>query len=206
MRACSLNHPSTRVPGACIAWTRSNCNPRVAKTLPAPSHRPAGGAGAAPTSSTLSDAAAGRCSTGCNQAQTPPSVCVARRPHETPLPHPAAARAGGNPFLEPRARHRVHPWLSTRARPVTQSLNAVLFIAVMPFVSRRSAQPSQPRGFLMLHPLQHVRDHRISLVDTPALAAPKAPQLGLPRFVAKEVCRHHSSPKHGTLVFQLYLI
>ena len=37
---------------------------RVAKTPPAPSHRPAGGEAAVPTSSTLSDAAAGRCSTG----------------------------------------------------------------------------------------------------------------------------------------------
>jgi hypothetical protein len=44
--------------------------------------------------------------------------------------------ASDNPFLEPRARHRVDPWLSARARPVTQSLNTVLFIAVMPLVSR----------------------------------------------------------------------
>ncbi len=33
---------------------------------------------AVPTSSTLSDAAAGRCSTDCNQCQTPASRCVAR--------------------------------------------------------------------------------------------------------------------------------
>src|SRR5438045_1488504 len=37
-----------------------------------------------------------------------------------------AAGAGDNPLLEPRARHRVHPWLATRARPVAQSLNAFL--------------------------------------------------------------------------------
>jgi hypothetical protein len=43
--------------------------------------------------------------------------------------------AGDNPFLEPRARRGVYPWLSTRARPVTQSLNAILFIEVMPFAS-----------------------------------------------------------------------
>src|SRR6266566_5474908 len=48
--------------------------------------------------------------------------------------HPVALQRGAsdNPFLEPRSRHGVHPWLSTRARPVTQSLNAVLFITVMP--------------------------------------------------------------------------
>ena len=49
---------------------------------------------------------------------------------------PLQLGAGDNPFLEPRARHRVDPWLPTRARPVTQSLNAVLFVAVMPVVSR----------------------------------------------------------------------
>src|SRR6267143_1957499 len=51
-------------------------------------------------------------------------------------PIPLQLGAGDNPFLEPRACHRVHPGLSTRARPVTQSLNAVFFVAVMPFVSR----------------------------------------------------------------------
>ena len=51
-------------------------------------------------------------------------------------PVPLQRGASDNPFLEPRARHGVDPGLSTRARPVTQSLNAVLFIAVMPFVSR----------------------------------------------------------------------
>jgi hypothetical protein len=65
-------------------------------------------------------------------------------------PVPLQLGASDNPFLEPRARHCVYPWLSTRARPVTQSLDAVLFIAVMPFVGRRPAQPSQPRRFLML--------------------------------------------------------
>jgi hypothetical protein len=30
------------------------------------------------------------------------------------------------PIFQPRARHRVDPWLSTWTRPVTQSLNAVL--------------------------------------------------------------------------------
>jgi len=104
--------------------------------------------------------------------------------------HPVALQFGAsdNPFLEPRAGRGVDPWLSTRARPVTQSFNAVLFIAVMPFVSRRPAQPSQPRCFLMLHPLQHVRDHHNPLADTPALASCQAPQLSRPRFAAKEVC------------------
>ena len=51
-------------------------------------------------------------------------------------PIPLQLGAADNPFLEPRARHGVHPWLSTWARPVTQSLNAFLFVAVMPFVSR----------------------------------------------------------------------
>src|SRR5712672_256576 len=69
-------------------------------------------------------------------------------------PVPLQRGAGDNPFLEPRARHGVDPWLSTRARPVTQSLKAVLFIAVVPLVSRRPAQPSQPRRFLMLHPFE----------------------------------------------------
>src|SRR5438270_1536646 len=51
-------------------------------------------------------------------------------------PIPLQLRAGDNPILEPPACHGVHPWLSTRARPVTQSLNAFLFVAVMPLVSR----------------------------------------------------------------------
>jgi hypothetical protein len=51
-------------------------------------------------------------------------------------PVPLQLGAGDNPFLEPRARHGVDPGLPTRARPVTQSLNAVLFVAVMPFVNR----------------------------------------------------------------------
>ena len=61
-------------------------------------------------------------------------------------PVPLQLGAGDNPFLEPRARHRVHPWLATRARPVTQSLNAFLFVAV--YAIRRpltgSAQPAAP--------------------------------------------------------------
>src|SRR5438132_11104987 len=56
-------------------------------------------------------------------------------PTKRHYPVPLQLGAGDNPFLEPRARHGIHPWLSTRARPVTQSLNAVLFIAVMPFVT-----------------------------------------------------------------------
>src|SRR5712671_2038125 len=51
-------------------------------------------------------------------------------------PVPLQRGAGDDPFLEPHARHGVHPWLATRARPVAQSLNAFLFIAVMPLVSR----------------------------------------------------------------------
>src|ERR1700694_5008419 len=51
-------------------------------------------------------------------------------------PVPLQLGASDNPLLEPRARHRVYPWLSTRTRPITQSLYAVLFIPVMPFVSR----------------------------------------------------------------------
>src|SRR5580693_800431 len=76
----------------------------------------------------------------------------------------------------------------------------------MPLVSRRPAQPRQPRRFLMLHPLEHVRDHQSPLADTPALASCQAPQLGRPRFAAKKVCRHTPSPKHGTLAHQLYHI
>src|ERR1700751_5411593 len=51
-------------------------------------------------------------------------------------PVPLQLGPGDNPLLEPRARHGVHPWLATRARPVAQSLNAFLFIAVIPLVSR----------------------------------------------------------------------
>jgi hypothetical protein len=51
-------------------------------------------------------------------------------------PVPLQLGTGDNPLLEARARHGVHPWLATRARPVAQSLNAFLFIAVMPLVSR----------------------------------------------------------------------
>ena len=53
---------------------------------------PPGGEDAVPTNSTSSDAAAGRCSTHCNQYQTRPSICVARRPRETPPPRLAPAR------------------------------------------------------------------------------------------------------------------
>jgi hypothetical protein len=45
-------------------------------------------------------------------------------------PVPLQPSASDHPLLEPRARHGVDPGLSTRARPVAQSLNAVLFIAV----------------------------------------------------------------------------
>jgi len=38
-------------------------------------------------------------------------------------PVPLQLGASDNPFLEPRARHGVDPWLSARARPVTQSLS-----------------------------------------------------------------------------------
>src|ERR1700730_13502579 len=74
--------------------------------------------------------------------------------------HPVSLQFGAsdNPLLEPRACHGVYPWLTTRARPVAQPLNAVLFIAVMPLVSRRPAQPTQPRRFFMPHPFEQVRD------------------------------------------------
>jgi len=55
------------VPRACAARTRSNCNPTVAKTLLALSHRPPGVAAAVPTNSILADAVAGRCSIDFNQ-------------------------------------------------------------------------------------------------------------------------------------------
>src|ERR1700756_5290075 len=58
----------------------------------------------------------------------------------------------------------------------------------------------------MLHPLEHVCDHQNPLADTPALASCQPPQLGRPRFAAKEVSRHRPSPKHGTLAYQLYHI
>ena len=57
-------------------------------------------------------------------------------PTKRHYPVPLQRGASDHAFLEPRARHGVDPRLSTRARPVTQSFNAVLFIAVMPFVSR----------------------------------------------------------------------
>src|SRR5580704_7824594 len=139
-----------------------------------------------------------------------PNSCFNMRCASTPrnatTPSRSSAAPTTHPFLEPRARHGVDAWLSTRARPVTQSLNAVLFIAVMPFVSRRPAQPRQPRRFLVLHPLEQVRDHQNPLADTPALASCQTPQLGRPRFAAKEICRHRPSPKHGLLAYQLYHI
>src|SRR2546423_11768282 len=119
-------------------------------------------------------------------------------PTKRHYPVPRQLGASDNPFLEPRTRRGVDPWLSTRARPVTQSLKAILFIAVMPLVGRRPAQPSQPRRFLVLHPFEHVRDHQNPLAHTPALAACQAPQLRRPRFAAKKVYWHYLSPKHGT--------
>jgi hypothetical protein len=47
-------------------------------------------------------------------------------------PVPLQPGAADNPLLEPRARHRVDPGLPTGARLVTQSLKAILLIAVMP--------------------------------------------------------------------------
>src|SRR6516165_542597 len=46
----------------------------------------------------------------------------------------------------------------------------------------------------MLHTLKHVRDHQNPLTDTTALLSCQAPQLGRPRFAAKEVCRHPHPP------------
>src|SRR5436190_2832203 len=57
-------------------------------------------------------------------------------PTKRHYPVPRQLSASDNPFLEPRARRGVDPRLSTRARPVTQSRNAILFIAVMPLVGR----------------------------------------------------------------------
>src|SRR6516162_1840258 len=136
MRASSRNHTSTRLPGACAARTRSNCNPSVAKTPLARSRRPPGGEDAVPTNSTLSM----QQPVGARQAainlkllfQYALRVDPTKRHHPVPLQHGAS----DHPFLEPRAGHRVDPRLSTRARPVTQPLNASLFIAVMPLVSR----------------------------------------------------------------------
>src|SRR5207244_5603389 len=51
-------------------------------------------------------------------------------------PVPLQLGAGDDPLLEPCARHGAHPGLATRARPAAQSLNAFLFIAFMPLVSR----------------------------------------------------------------------
>src|SRR4029077_748066 len=124
-------------------------------------------------------------------------VDPSKRHHPVPLQFGAS----DHPFLEPRARHCVHPRLSTRARPVTQSLNAVLFMALMPFESPCPAQPSQPRRCLMLHPLEHVRDHQNPLADATALASSQAPPLLRPRFAAKKICRHRPSPKRGTLAY-----
>src|SRR5271170_1357460 len=96
--------------------------------------------------------------------------------------HPIARQLGAsdNPFLEPRARHGVDPWLSTRARPVAQSLKAILFIAVVPLVGRRPAQTSQPRRFLAPSPRACWRSsepagtHARSRV-VPSAAAPPPP-------------------------------
>src|SRR5438477_5102886 len=60
----------------------------------------------------------------------------------------------------------------------------------MPLVGRRPAQPSQPRRFLVLHPLEHVRDHQNPLAHTPAFPSCQAPQLRRPRVAAKKVYRH----------------
>src|SRR6201998_2843053 len=136
MRASSCNHTSTRAPRACTARTRSNCNPSVAKTPLAPSHRPAGGADAGPSNSTLSDAAADKCSTAAINLKLLLQYALRIDRTKRHYPVPLQLGTGDNPLLEPRARHGVHPWLATRARPVAQSLNAFLFIAVMPLVSR----------------------------------------------------------------------
>src|SRR4051794_18480733 len=65
----------------------------------------------------------------------------------------------------------------------------------MPLVGRRPAQPSQPRRFLVLHPLEHVRDHQNPLAHTPAFPSCQAPQLRRPRVAAKKVYRHCPIPQ-----------
>src|SRR4051794_19871286 len=65
----------------------------------------------------------------------------------------------------------------------------------MPLVGRRPAQPSQPRRFLVLHPLEHVRDHQNPLAHTPAFPSCQAPQLRRPRVAAKKGYRHCPIPQ-----------
>src|SRR2546421_1885522 len=65
----------------------------------------------------------------------------------------------------------------------------------MPLVGRRPAQPSQPRRFLVVHPLEHVGDHQNPLAHTPAFPSCQAPQLRRPRVAAKKVYRHCSIPQ-----------
>src|SRR5437899_3854630 len=121
-------------------------------------------------------------------------------------PVPFEFGAGDNPLLEPRRRRLVHSRRPTRARSVTQPLNAVLFVAVMPLVSRRPAQPSQPRRFLMLHPLKHIRDHQNPLADPAAFAPCQAPQLCRSRFAAKKEYRHGPPTKRCSSVGSFYHI
>jgi hypothetical protein len=73
--------------------------------------------------------------------QYPLHVDPTKRHHPVPL----QLGASDNPFLQPRPRHGVDPWLSTRARAVTQSLNAVLFGRTKP-ASNGTTSPQASRS------------------------------------------------------------
>src|ERR1700730_11641775 len=115
MRFGSRNLTATRVPRACAAGTRSNCNPSVAKTPLAPSHRPPGGADVVPaTQLDPMQQPVGARQTAINRKLLfQYALCV--DPRKPPPPVPLRRGASDHPFLEPRARHGVDPRLSTGA-------------------------------------------------------------------------------------------
>src|SRR6202008_4619714 len=110
-------------------------------------------------------------------------------------PVPLQLGTGDNPLLEPRARHGVHPWRPTRARRAAQSLNAFLFIAVMPLTG--SAQPAAP---LPHAPSPQAGSRSSKPAGRPARSrvAPSAPALP-PPIRCERGMPASPSPKHGTL-------
>ncbi len=155
----------------------------------------AGGEDAAPTSSTLSDAAAGRCSTDCNQFKLLFNI-VARRPHETP--HPVrSARRRRQSVLEPRARHGVdrgcRPGRGRSRNPQCRPLHSGYAIR-KPLTG--SAQPAAPLPHAPS--LEHVRDHQNRWQTRPLSRRAKRRSSAAPGSLRKKYAGI-VHPKHGTL-------
>src|ERR1700730_1399079 len=127
-----------------------------------------------------------------NSCSASPNVAVGRADAISAML--VCSRSAEPSFAANRGRRSCGAWHDARA------VDAVLFVAVMPLVSHCPAQLSQPCRFLMLHPLEHVRDHQASLADTLAppglalIAIQALRKLRLRRRVSPRVARTRRQP------------